>query len=436
MPERADDDIAVDDPDARLTRSRRRVVLSSFLGSTIEWFDFYIYGLASSLFFAKQFFPEVSPTVGLIASFGTLAGGFIVRPLGGLIGGHYGDRFGRKKVLIASMMVMGASTFLVGVVPTYATIGLWAPVLLVVLRIAQGLGAGAEWGGGVLMVVEHFARSRRGFWGSIGALGVYAGISLSTLVFFLVSLLPGEVQDFAWRIPFIASAVLVMFALWIRISVDESPEFKRPTSSTRIPLVELVRGNSPKVLLGIAIAIGPAIPYQVYVTFGNSYGKLQGFPISTLLAIQLTASLMAIVLAPSFAALSDRIGRRPVILAGCVLICPAAYYFFAALNSGSHPSAFAALILLEIGHSMIYGPQAALFAELFGSGVRYTGASLVYQVAGALSGLAPVASASLLAWGGGPPHVFWVPTLIVGVSAVTLVATLVVPESAHRSLPA
>lgn len=377
----------------------------------------------------------MSPTIGLIASFGTLAGGFIVRPLGGIIGGHFGDRFGRKRVLITSMTVMGVSTFLVGVVPTYAAIGLWAPILLVVLRVAQGLGAGAEWGGGVLMVVEYFSRGRRGFWGSIGALGVYAGISLSTFVFFLVSLLPGEVQDIAWRIPFIASAALVGVALWIRISVDESPEFKRPARSARAPLVEVLRGNVPTVLLGIAIAIGPAIPYQVYVTFGNSYGKLQTFSIPTLLAMQLVASLLAIVLAPSFAALSDRLGRRPVILAGCVLIGPAAYYFFAALNSGSHPSAFAALILLEIGHSMIYGPQAALFAELFASGVRYTGASLVYQIAGALSGLAPVASAGLLAWGGGPPHVFWVPTLIVGVSVITLVATLVVPESARRPLP-
>jgi MHS family shikimate/dehydroshikimate transporter-like MFS transporter len=415
--------------------SRARVVLSSFLGSTIEWFDFYIYGTASSLYFAEEFFPRVSPLVGLIAAFGTMAGGFIVRPLGGIIGGHFGDRYGRKKVLVASMVVMGVSTVLVGLLPGYAAIGIWAPVFLVLLRVVQGIGAGAEWGGGVLMVVEHFAGGRRGFWGSIGSLGVYAGITISTLLFYFLSTLPAEDQATAWRIPFLCSAVLIVIGLWIRLGVAESPHFARVESHAKVPLVELLRHRWPRVLAGIALAIGPAVPYQVYVTFGNSYGKVQGFPISTLLLMQFTASVLAMILAPTFGALSDVVGRRPVVIAGCVILCPAAYSFFSAINGGTVTRAMVALVILEVGHSMIYGPQAALLSELYGARTRYTGASLAYQVAGALSGLAPLISASLLLWAGGPPHVMLVPSLLVLTCAGTVIAALVVPETSRRPLP-
>lgn len=417
-------------------RSRRRVVLSSFLGSTVEWFDFYIYGTATSLYFAKEFFPDVDPVVGLIAALGAMAGGFVVRPLGGIIGGHFGDRYGRKKVLVASMVLMGTSTFLVGVLPGHATIGIWAPVLLVVLRVLQGLGAGAEWGGGVLMVVEHYAQGRRGFWGSVGALGVYTGITISTLLFLLLSLLPADTQQFVWRIPFLASAVLIAIALWIRMGVRESPQFaaQARTGTARVPLVTLLRERWPRVVLMILIAIGPAVPYQIYVTFGNSYGRLVHFSVSTLLAMQLVASVLAMILAPTFGALSDRVGRRPVIIAGCVVLCPSAYFFFHSLNAGGTAMALTALVLLEIGHSMIYGPQAALLAEAFEPAVRYTGASVAYQFAGALSGVAPLLSASLLAAAGGPPNVMLVPTILVVTSAATVVATLLVPETAKRPL--
>lgn len=416
--------------------SRARVVLSSYLGSTIEWFDFYIYGTASSLYFAAEFFPKVNPAVGLIAAFGTMAGGFIVRPLGGIIGGHFGDKYGRKKVLVASMIVMGASTFLVGLLPGYATFGLWAPILLVLLRISQGLGAGAEWGGGVLMVVEHFANNRRGFWASIGALGVYSGITISTLLFFFVSKLSAHTQETAWRIPFLCSAVLIFVGLWIRLGVAESPEFKRQGKAVKVPLVELFRERWGRVLLAVLLAIGPAVPYQVYVTFGNSYGKLQGFPVSKLLLMQFVASVLAMVLAPTFGALSDRAGRRPVVISGCIVLVPSAYFFFSALNGGNTTTVMVALVLLEIGHSMIYGPQTALLSELFTTRTRYTGASIAYQVGGALSGLAPIISASLLEASGGAPHVMLVPTLLVLTCLGTVVGALLVPETARKPLPA
>lgn len=414
---------------------RRRVVVSSFLGSTIEWFDFYIYGLAASLYFAKEFFPAVDPVVGVLASFGTLAGGFIVRPVGGLIGGHFGDRYGRKKVLVVSMVLMGSSTFLVGLLPGYATIGVWAPVVLVLLRVIQGLGAGAEWGGGVLMVVEHFAARRRGFWGSIGALGVYTGITLSTVLFLLLSLAPAGAQGFIWRIPFLASGVLIVVALWIRLRIAESPQAPGAHARARLPVARLFRRNWRRVVLGILIAIGPAVSYQVYVTFGNSYGKLVGFSITTLLALQLVASILAMILAPAFGALSDRVGRKPVIIVGCVVLCPSAFAFFAALNSGAVLAAMSSLVLLEVGHSMIYGPQPALLAEIFQPDVRYTGASTAYQCAGALSGLAPLWSAALLASSGGPPHVTLVPVALVVTSALTVLGVLLIPETAKRPLP-
>lgn len=417
-------------------RSRRRVVLSSFLGSTVEWFDFYIYGTATSLYFAKEFFPDVDPLVGLIAALGAMAGGFVVRPLGGIIGGHFGDRYGRKKVLVASMVLMGTSTVLVGLLPGHATIGVWAPVLLVLLRVLQGLGAGAEWGGGVLMVVEHYAKGRRGFWGSVGALGVYTGITISTLLFLLLSLLPADTQQFVWRIPFLASAALIGIALWIRLGVKESPQFaaQARTGTAKVPIVTLLRERWRRVLLTILIAIGPAVPYQIYVTFGNSYGRLVQFSVSTLLALQLVASILAMILAPTFGALSDRIGRRPVIVAGCVVLCPSAYFFFHSLNAGSTGTTLFALVLLEIGHSMIYGPQAAFLSELFEPGIRYTGASVAYQFAGALSGIAPLLAASLLAAAGGPPNVMLVPTILVVTSLATVAATLLVPETARRPL--
>jgi MFS transporter, MHS family, shikimate and dehydroshikimate transport protein len=414
---------------------RRRVVVSSFLGSTIEWFDFYIYGLAASLYFAKEFFPDVDPVVGVLASFGTLAGGFVVRPLGGLIGGHFGDRYGRKRVLVVSMVLMGTSTFVVGLLPGYATIGVWAPVVLVLLRVIQGLGAGAEWGGGVLMVVEHFAARRRGFWGSIGALGVYTGITLSTVLFLLLSLAPAGTQGLIWRIPFLASGVLIVVALWIRLRIAESPQAPTARDRARLPVARLFRRSWRRVVVGVLIAIAPAVSYQVYVTFGNSYGKLVGFSITTLLALQLVASILAMVLSPAFGALSDRVGRKPVIVAGCVVLCPSAFVFFGALNSGSVVAAMASLVLLEVGHSMIYGPQPALLAEIYPADVRYSGASTAYQCAGALSGLAPLWSAVLLASSGGPPHVTLVPVALVVTCVLTVIGLVLVPETAKRPLP-
>jgi MFS transporter, MHS family, shikimate and dehydroshikimate transport protein len=433
-----------DVPEPTTTKGeRRKIVLSTYVGTTIEWFDFYLYGIAAALYFPQIFFTNNSQTVGIIASFGALAGGFLARPIGGIIGGHFGDRYGRKKVLVASMVIMGTSTTAVGLLPGHATIGIWAPMLLIIARLLQGLGAGAEWGGGVLMIVEHFSGRRRGFWGSLGNTGVYTGGALATMVFAFISRFPEDHQLYLWRIPFVASALLVFLGLWIRLGISESPAFvaakeaeakKAAKSAEPLPFMVLIRRYRRQLAIVVLLSAAANVGYQTYVTFGTSYTRTIDGNVSQLLALQTIIGLIALVLTPFFGWLSDVVGRKLVTGSGLIFMVPWVFLLFKYLNEGNMGMALAMLILCEIGHSAIYGPLSAFLSELFNTTTRYSGASMGYQVGGAIAGLAPLLAASILAASGGAPNVGWVPLIVVASSAAGLIALCYAPERSGQEL--
>lgn len=421
-------------------RQRTRIISSTFIGTITEWFDFYIYAMAAALFFPAIFFQNMSPTVATLSAFGTLAGGFLARPIGGIIGGHFGDRYGRKKVLIVSMTVMGLATATVGLLPSYDTIGVWAPVLLVLARVAQGLGAGAEWGGAMLMIVESFNSRRRGLWGAVAVMGVSGGGVLATLVFAVITRFPEDQQQWIWRVPFIASIALIGIGLWIRLGVTETPAFRaaRAEAPSRqrstLPIMEVFRTQRRNVLIAVALGTSHTVAYQIFVTFTNGYARLVDVPVDRLLDYQLVMGVIGFVMVPTFGALSDRFGRRPLVVLGCVWIVPCLVVLYNAMQSGNLTLIFTALCLAMVGHSMIYGPFSAMLAELFTTRTRFTGASLGYQIGGAISGLAPMLATAMLA--GDPARVHYVPLMVVVTGALGIVAALLTREGAGKPLPA
>ena len=421
--------------------SKRRILTSTYVGTVIEWFDFYIYATAAAVVFPALFFPAVDGTAGQLAAFATLASGFLARPIGGVIAGHYGDRIGRKKMLVASIVLMGAGTVLVGVLPTYAQIGIWAPLLLVLARVIQGIAAGGEWGGGVLMAIEHFSDRRRGLWGSVGMMGVPSGVTLSTAAFALLSLMPREdLLAWGWRIPFLASVVLVAVGLWVRLGVDESPVFERARREraalpSKPPIVEVMRSDWRNVAVGVLLVIGPFAASSVFITFGASYGPKVGFSTAEVLTAQTIANVVELVALPLFGLLSDHIGRRRIYYWGGALLGISAFPLFAAFGSGSWPLLLAAMLFTYVAHGMMYGPMGAFLAELYSTGTRYTGASLGYQVAGALGGgFGPLIATSLLAAAGGAPNYVWVAVFMLAVCLLSAVAAWFAPDMNQRAL--
>jgi metabolite-proton symporter len=423
---------------ASTTRNRddvRRVMLASFIGTAIEWYDFFLYGTAAAIVFARLFFPNVDSLVGTLSAFGTFAVGFIARPFGGLIFGHYGDRIGRKAMLVYSLLIMGVATFLIGLLPTYESIGVAAPTLLVVLRCLQGIGVGGEWGGAVLMAVEHSPSHRRGLSGSWPQTGVPAGLFLSTLVFGVMSTTLSEEQflTWGWRVPFLISIALIAVGLFVRLRVLESPAFadlqQRGARQTR-PLVTAIRHYRRSVLLAMGMRVAENAVFYIYTVFVLSYGPMQlKVPRATMLWGVALAALAGLVTIPFFGALSDRVGRRPVYLFGASFSLLYAVPFFALLDTRSSPVIWTAIVLgLAVGHAAMYGPQASYFSELFGAAVRYSGASLSYQLASVLAGgLAPFIATYLLAtWG-----TFAVASYMMLLSAITLAAAYLAPET-HR----
>ena len=414
--------------------SIRPVILASFIGTTIEWYDFFLYGTAAALVFNKLFFPTLDPLAGTLSAYGTFAVGFLARPLGGAVFGHYGDRVGRKRMLVWSLMIMGVATALIGVLPTYATIGVWAPVLLVVVRFAQGIGVGGEWGGAVLMAVEHSGGRSRGLHGSWPQMGVPAGLLLSTGIFALLSsrLPEAEFLSWGWRVPFLLSTLLIGIGMFVRLRLLETPSFTREIARQgppTAPLLEVFRLHPREVMVGMGMRFAQNVLFYIFTVFVLSYGeKTLGYSKATMLAGVATGATVGLVSIPLFAALSDRWGRRPVYLTGAVLSLLYAFPFFWLLGQGPGFVALAIVLGLNVGQDMMYGPQAAYFAELFSTRVRYSGASLIYQLTSVFSGgLAPFIATLLLARYGADA----VAGYMAGACALTVVATLAAPET-HR----
>ena len=411
------------------TSSIRQVALASFIGTAIEWYDFFLYGTAAALIFGELFFPEFSSTAGTLAAFSTYAVGFAARPLGGIVFGHYGDKIGRKAMLILSLLIMGIATALIGILPTFESIGIWAPILLVVLRFCQGIGVGGEWGGAVLMAVEHAPDGRRGFFGSWPQMGVPAGLLSGNLVFLAATAwLP---ESWGWRVPFLFSLVLVGVGLFIRLRIMETPAFlqvKETRTEAPMPILDVLRTYPKNVLLAMGMRIAENGTFYVLTVFVLTY-------IVEELKLEQTTGLIGVLIAaaiglftiPFFGHLSDRVGRRPLYLLGSVFSLLFAFPFFWLLNTGVEPLIWLAIILgVNIGHDAMYGPQAAFFSELFGTRVRYSGASLGYQLASVFAGgFAPLISLALLtAYGYGAVALY-----MAAMALITVVSVLLTTET-------
>ncbi|MFN8177788.1 MAG: MFS transporter [bacterium] len=410
----------------------RSVILASFIGTTIEWYDFFLYNTAAALVFSRLFFPTMAPLTGTLYAYGTYAVGFVARPLGGAVFGHYGDRLGRKKVLVWSLLIMGVATALIGLIPTYDRIGVWAPVLLVTLRFLQGFGVGGEWGGAVLLAVEHSGGSRRGLHGSWPQMGVPAGLLLATGVFAALSsgLSDHAFLAWGWRLPFLLSVVLIAVGLFIRLRILETPSFEKLKESGResaIPLLDVWRDHRREVLIGAGLRFAQNVLFYVYTVFVLSYGeKSLGYPRGALLRGVVLASVIGMFSIPFWSHLSDRVGRRPVYLSGAVISLLVAFPFFWLMERGPQFIALAIVLAVNLGHDMMYGPMAAYLSELFGTRVRYSGASLVYQLTSVFSGgVAPFIATLLLARHGSRA----VAVYIVACCAITVVAAWLAPET-------
>ncbi|MCI0665218.1 MAG: MHS family MFS transporter [Acidobacteria bacterium] len=417
----------------------RKVALASFVGTTIEWYDFFLYGTASALVFGRLFFPNFDPLTGTLASFGTYAAGFAARPFGAIVCGHFGDRIGRRSMLVLTLIIMGVATFLIGLLPTYASIGIWAPTLLVVMRLAQGFAVGGEWGGAVLMAVEHSPKGRRGFYGSWPQIGVPAGLLLSTGIFSLLTMLPEEaLLSWGWRIAFLLSIFLVVVGLFIRLRVVEPPvftEIKQKRAEARIPIIETIRQHPRNLLLAMGARFADNAVFYIYTVFILTYATQPqiGFSRSAVLNAVSIAAVIQLVALPAYGWLSDRLGRRPVYMFGAIFTGLFAFPFFQLIESASPLLLVLALVIaLIVGHSAMYGPQASFFAELFGTRVRYTGASLGYQLSSVLAGgLSPLIATELLRRTGSS----WpIAIYIIGISLITTISVFLASETAHKDI--
>lgn len=427
--------------------SFKKVVIGSMVGTTIEWYDFFLYGSAAALVFNKLFFPTANPATGTLLAFSTYAIGFLARPLGGLVFGHFGDKLGRKKLLVLSLMMMGGATFAMGLLPTYATIGFAAPLLLTLLRLIQGFALGGEWGGAVLIVSEHGSAERRGFWASWPQAGAPAGNLLATAVLAVLAAVQTDEAflSWGWRVPFLLSGVLVLIGLWIRLSVSESPVFleaQRKLEQQKVaagavkekaPIVRVLRRNWREVLIAMGARMAENVSYYVLTAFILVYITSElGMSRSAGLNAVLIASAVHLVTIPLWGALSDMIGRRTTYLIGAVGIALWMFAFFALLDTKSFLPMTLAVTIGLVLHGAMYGPQAAFFSELFGTKVRYSGASIGYQLASIAAGaVAPLIATALLAtYNSTLPIVLYVVVMCV----LTVVAVLAAKETKGTSL--
>jgi len=422
-----------------------KVVFASLIGTAVEWYDFFLYGSAAALVFGALFFPDADPVNATLLAFGTYAVGFVARPLGGIVFGHFGDRVGRKKMLVASLMLMGGATIAIGLLPTYASIGVAAPILLLACRLLQGFAVGGEWGGAVLMAAEHGRDDQRGFWSSWPQAGVALGNLMATGVLWVLAAVQSEdaFNAWGWRIPFLLSAVLVFIGLWVRLSIEESPVFKeahaeiaeKKDSDSHMPLLEVIRTYPREVFIAMGMRMAENISYYIFtivvITFVTTYDGQEKGPILQALLI---GSVVHFLWIPFIGAVSDRVGRKPLYLAGAVGVAAWTFPFFSLVSDGSAGSLTLAVVVGLMLHGLMYSPQAAFFSELFGTSVRYTGASVGYQLASIFAGaLAPIIALKLLG-STDESNTTAVGLYVCAASVLTVVAVLFAKETRNTSL--
>lgn len=414
-------------PDAQ---SAKTVALASLIGTTVEWYDFFLYGTLTGLVFNKLFFPADNAFVSTMLAYTVYAVGFATRPLGGLIFGHFGDRIGRKPLLVLTLSIMGVSTFLIGVLPTYATAGVWAPLMLLLLRLLQGIGLGGEWGGAVLMAFEYAPPGKRGLFASYPQIGLAIGLCLSSGVVALLSnaLSDADFLAWGWRVAFMASIVLVGVGMFVRLRLLETPAFEKIKNSQTIskaPLAEVIRDYKGNVLLGWGARYIDGVVFNIYAVFALSYVvNALHYPKTTILVALTFAAFVLIFTIPLASHLSDRVGRRRVFGWGALLCGLSSFPAFALMQySGSVPIVAATLVIsLGVFYSFVYGPEAALFCELFDARVRYTGISTVYQVSGIVSSsITPLIATALFEYGNHTP--WWIATYMACVGLISAVST-------------
>jgi len=392
----------------------RKAALGSFVGAVVDWYDFLLYGIIAAIVFNTEFFPKVSPAMGTLAAFGTFGVGFLFRPLGGFVFGHYGDRLGRKRMLVLTVMMMGLSTAMIGLLPTFATVGWWAPVLLIALRAIQGFAVGGEWGGAALMAVESAPGKKKAFYSSGVQVGYGVGLVLATGI---VSILSQTMDDatfktWGWRIPFVFSVVLVLIGLWVRSSMEESQEFvkkviEKGQKTRRLPIFEALRQHPKAFLLIIALRLAELFTMYIVTAFALSYSTTNlGMPRQFFLNIGLLVGALSIVTIPCFAMLADRFGRRRIYMIGAVVGMLSAIPFFVALDARSTVwIVIFSVMLANIAHDMVVSVQQPMFTELFGTEYRYSGAGVGYQVASVVGGgFTPFIAVALVSFAGGSWH--------------------------------
>ncbi|MGF6535727.1 MULTISPECIES: MFS transporter [Paraburkholderia] len=435
------DRAAVAAPVPRRARDYLIAGWASMAGTTIEWYDFFLYGTAAALVFNKIFFPTLDPILGTLAAFATYGVGFIGRPMGGIVFGHFGDRIGRKAMLLVTLLMMGIPSMVIGLIPSYQSIGYWAAALLVAMRFLQGMAVGGEWGGAVLMAVEHAPPGRKGFFGSLPQTGVGFGLILSSLAMAAVTALPeADLLAWGWRVPFLASIALVVIGWVIRVRVPESPDFERVKAQgepVKAPILEAMRRHPRELLIIIGARAAENTWFYLVVAFALAYAANQlKIPKASILHAITAGAVLSLVTMPFCGHLSDRIGQRRLFLIGLVIMCLFAAPFFAMLGTRDPVTVWWAMVLgVGVVFPILYAPESQLFASQFPAEIRYSGISLSVQIAGVIGGgIAPIIATALLALGAGRPK--YVVAYMVAMGIVALFCTVLMRPHADESQPA
>tara|TARA_B100001559_G_scaffold172240_1_gene144300 strand:- start:815 stop:2131 length:1317 start_codon:yes stop_codon:yes gene_type:complete len=421
----------------------RKVALTALAGTSIEWYDFFLYGAAAALIFPTAFFGEMPPTTALILSLLTFAAGFIARPIGGIIFGHFGDKIGRKKTLISALLLMGISSTLIGLLPTYAMIGVAAPILLTLLRFAQGIAIGGQWGGAMLLVTESAPSNKRGYYGAFAQAGAFVGVILANLALIITSALVSEefFNTWGWRIPFLASAVLILISMYIQLNLEDTKAFKELASKRqqqeeqviqKSPIIEAVKKYPKRIALAAGTFLSVQVTFYILIAFMLTYGvNSANMTRDEMLSAVLIASGIAVLLQFVFASYSDRHGRKGIFMLGAILSGLWAFAIFPLVDTGNYWLILIAISMGLIFLGMMYGPQAAFFTELFSTEVRYSGATLGYQF-GAILGGAFAPTIAVILWK--DFGIFWVSVYIAFAALLTLLSVMALTETYKSDL--